>query len=160
MIPLCRTLAKFAWATGAWAPACVLILHKFLSIRGYQNQIDWWNHYSGGLAFSFFVWKSFPIFGRWLGTVTPIGKIAITFLAGCSAALCWDIVEFLSDLILGTDIQKSISETMMDLLNGFLGCSTTTVILCFLLFRARARLARQNAATVTREELKRAVIRR
>ncbi|MBK1882162.1 hypothetical protein JIN85_07040 [Luteolibacter pohnpeiensis] len=142
MTRLAAIILEFLKRTGAWAPALVLILHEFLNIRGYRTQIDWWNHYSGGLAFCFFAWKSLPLFGRWIGQITPVGRIAIAFLAGCTAALCWDIVEFLMDLTFSSNIQKSLQETMMDLLNGFLGCSTTTAILCFLLARSRARLAK------------------
>jgi RsiW-degrading membrane proteinase PrsW (M82 family) len=117
----------------------VLILHEFLSIKGWRTQIDWFNHYSGGLAFTYFTWKCVPFLTRWIGTPTPFGRLIYAFLSGCTAALTWDIIEFSSDLFLNTSIQKSLHETMMDLVNGFLGATTTAIILGFLLFRSSKR---------------------
>lgn len=119
-------------ATGIWAPALVLLLHECLSIPGWRTQIDWFNHFAGGLSFTFFAWKSLPLLFPWTGQLTGPGRLGAAFLAGCTAALLWDIGEFASDLFLGTTIQKSIHETMMDLVNGFLGTTTTVLILTFL----------------------------
>lgn len=132
-------LFQFVRKTGIWAPVTVLILHEFLSIKGWRTQIDWFNHFSGGLAFTYFAWKCLPVLTRWIGNPTPLGRLGISFLSGCTAALLWDIGEFASDLFLHTAIQKSIHETMMDLVNGFLGTSTTVLILGFLVRRSLKR---------------------
>lgn len=113
----------------------VLISHEFLYVKGWTTQIDWLHHYSGGLAFSYFSWKILPYLTRWFGTTTPAGRLAVTFLAGCTAALLWEIAEFSSDLFLHTHIQKSIQETMMDIVNGFLGTTTTVLAQFFLCLR-------------------------
>ncbi|RYD23016.1 MAG: hypothetical protein EOP88_05830 [Verrucomicrobiaceae bacterium] len=118
--------------TGIWAPAVVLVLHEFLRIPGWRTQIDWFNHFAGGISFTFFAWKSLPLLFRWTGQLTSTGRLGVAFLSGCTAALLWDIGEFTSDLVLGTHIQKSIHETMMDLVNGFLGTVTTVVLLAVL----------------------------
>lgn len=113
--------------TGIWAPALVLVLHEVLQSPQWRDQIDWFNHFSGGLSFSFFVWKTLPFFHRLIGELTAIGRLGVAFLAGCTAALIWEIIEFSSDLVFHTHIQHSICETMMDIVNGFLGtCVTTT----------------------------------
>lgn len=122
-------------ATGIWAPAVVLVFHEFVSIRGWRTEIDWLNHYSGGLSFTFFTWKSLPFLHRIVGNITCGGRVAAAFLAGCTAALMWEIGEFTSDIVLHTHIQKSIDETMMDLVNGFLGTVTIVCILTFLEIR-------------------------
>jgi hypothetical protein len=109
----------------------VLVLHEFLSVESWRTQIDWFNHYAGGLAFTFFAWKSLPMLFPWTGQLTFTGRLGAAFLAGCTAALLWDIGEFASDLFLGTAIQKSIHETMMDLVNGVLGTTTTVLVLTF-----------------------------
>jgi hypothetical protein len=127
--------------TGIWAPVTVLVLHEFLSIKGYRTQIDWFNHYAGGLSFTFFAWKSLPLLSPWSGQLTWVGRLAVAFLAGCTAALLWDIGEFASDLFLNTTIQQSIHETMMDLVNGFLGTTTTIGILGFLEYRRQRNVA-------------------
>lgn len=119
-------------STGIWAPVLVLIVHEFLSIPGWRTQIDWFNHFSGGLAFTFFAWKSLPLLFPWTGQLTFPGRLGAAFLAGCTAALLWDLGEFASDLFLGTTIQKTIHETMMDLVNGFLGTTNTVLALTLL----------------------------
>jgi len=115
-------------ATGIWAPVAVLIFHEFVSVKGYRSQIDWINHFSGGLAFSYFAWKNIPFVTRWTGNPTLTGRLAVTFLAGCSAAICWEIAEFSSDTFLGTHIQQSLQETMVDEINGVLGTITTSFL--------------------------------
>lgn len=103
-----RKIIQFLGNTGIWAPVSVLIFHEFVSVKGYRSQIDWINHFSGGLAFSYFAWKSIPLFTRWTGTPTPVGRLAITFLLGCTAAIWWEIAEFSSDHLVHTHIQQSI----------------------------------------------------
>lgn len=130
-------LLHFLKSTGIWAPILVLLFHEFVSVPGWRTWIDWINHYGGGLAFSYFVWKSLPWIATWLGSLTRCGRLAVAFLAGCTAALIWEIGEFISDLVLDTTIQKSIHETMTDIVNGFLGTLTTVAILAFFEFRRR-----------------------
>lgn len=134
-----RKACYFVTATGIWAPILVLILHEFLSIKGWRTQIDWFNHFSGGLSFSYFSWKTLPFVFRFSGSLTSVGRLVVAFLCGCTAALLWDIVEFSSDTFLGTRIQKSLDETMMDLVNGFLGTVTTITILAVMEYRRFSR---------------------
>lgn len=110
----------------------VLVFHQFVFISEWRNEVDWINHYAGGVSFTYFVWKSSPLLHKWTGSTTTFGRLAYSFLAGCTAALMWDIGEFASDLLLDTAIQKSVGETMMDLVNGFLGTTTMVVILAYL----------------------------
>jgi hypothetical protein len=130
---------QFLRTTGIWAPATVLIFHEFFTAKDWRTQIDWFNHYSGGLSFAYFAWKSLPFISHWTGYPTAIGRLACAFLSGCTAALLWEIGEFTSDLILNTHIQKTVQETMMDIVNGFLGTTTTVLILSFLTLRSKEK---------------------
>jgi hypothetical protein len=85
--------------------------------------------------------ENIPAFVRWTGAPTAFGKLGCEFLAGCTAAVLWEIGEFFSDLILGTRIQHSIEETMMDQVNGVLGTITTICILGLMEFRRQRRVA-------------------
>lgn len=120
----------------------MLIFHEFVSVKGYRTQIDWINHFSGGLAFSYFAWKNVPFLTRWIGTPTPLGRLVITFLAGCTAAIMWEFGEFSSDSFLGTNIQKSIQETMIDEVNGVLCTITIVNVLAFTEGRRQRTVAR------------------
>lgn len=122
--------------TGIWAPAVVLVLHELVFIREWRTQVDWFNHFAGGLSFTYFAWKSLPFLFTYTGPLTTAGRLAAAFLSGCTAALLWDIGEFSSDIFLHTSIQKSLDETMMDLVNGFLGTSTMVVLLAILTRRS------------------------
>ena len=126
-----KNLPRLLRETGIWAPCTVLIFHQFFSIKDWRSQIDWLNHYSGGLSFTYFSWKCLPFLARWSGNLTASGRLVVAFLSGCTAALLWEIGEFTSDLFLNTTIQQSIDETMMDILNGFLGTTATVLSLLF-----------------------------
>ncbi len=136
-----RRIFQLARATGVWAPVTVLLFHQFVAIHGWRTETDWVNHFCGGLSFSFFVWKSLPFLAPWLGNQPPLARLAAAFLAGYTAALIWEIGEFGSDLALGTHIQQSVAETMMDLVNGFLGTTAIVLSAGFLELRRRNRQA-------------------
>ncbi|GAA5119205.1 hypothetical protein JIN84_22020 [Luteolibacter yonseiensis] len=136
-----KKLLQLIRDTGVWAPVAVLVFHEFASVKGYRTQIDWINHFSGGLAFSYFAWKNIPFLVRWMGTPTVPGRLAATFLAGCSAAIWWEIAEFSSDVFLGSRIQRSIHETMVDEINGVLGTITTVGILGVREYRSQRKVA-------------------
>jgi len=130
-------LFRFIRNTGIWAPITVLILHQVLHSKEWHDPIDWFNHFSGGLSFSYFTWKSLPYITRWSGPLTPLGRLATAFLSGCTAALLWEIGEFLSDTFLHTRIQHDVRETMTDIVNGLLGTSATVLVLLLLNPRLR-----------------------
>jgi len=147
-----KQVLKLIKETGIWAPALVLISHQFLHVKSYTTLIDWMHHFSGGLSFSYFVWKSLPFFSRWGGTPTLLARLAVTFLAGCTAALLWEIAEFSSDLLLNTHIQKSVQETMMDIVNGFLGTNCTILAQSFLNLNKR-RHSKTHSNTISQPTL-------
>lgn len=137
-----KKLLQLLRDTGIWAPVAVLIFHQFASLKGYRTQIDWINHFSGGLSFSYFAWKNIPLFTRWTGTPTPVGRLVVAFLAGCTAAVWWEIAEFSSDVFRDTHIQQSIQETMVDQVNGVLGTITAIGFLGIREFRRMRKAAR------------------
>ena len=142
MNPIREIIAKTAW----WAPVAVLILHKLVMWLGLRGQTDWLLHSAGGLAITLFIWTLIPLLGRWIGSVSIAWRFLITFLGGCSVALIWDLAEFASDEILGTDVQHSLRETMLDLTNGVAGVAAMTIVLAVREFGcARKKPAEQGA---------------
>ncbi|MCB1237940.1 MAG: hypothetical protein KDM91_22935 [Verrucomicrobiae bacterium] len=132
MSPVREILTKTAW----WAPAGVLLLHKLVMWAGLRGRTDGLLHFAGGLAIAAFIWTLVPVFGRFLGAVSPAWRMSITFFAGCSVALAWDLAEFASDEIFATEIQQSLRETMLDLANGAAGVATATFFLMVAAFAA------------------------
>lgn len=124
---------QFLWRTmtrdGGWAPAAVLIMHRLVYALGVRKECDWLMHYSGGLAITFFFWRLLKAHGHWLGQLNVLGRYFVSFAFGCTMAVWWELIEFASDIYLGTHIQHTIRETMMDLVNGVCGAITTLTLL-------------------------------
>lgn len=118
-------LTKTAW----WAPVAVLLLHKVVMWLGLRSRTDGLLHFAGGLAVTFFIWTLIPVVERWLGTLSISWRFLMTFCAGCTVALGWDLAEFGSDALLGTDIQHSLRETMLDLVYGAAGVVVMIAVL-------------------------------
>lgn len=126
MNPIRDILTRTAW----WAPCGVLLLHKIVMWCGLRGKSDWLLHLTGGLAITLFIWTLIPLLGSRLGTLSPFWRLLTAFSGGCTAALVWELSEFASDEILGTDIQHSLRETMLDLTYGFAGALAVLVLLC------------------------------
>ncbi|VGO19848.1 hypothetical protein [Pontiella sulfatireligans] len=123
-----KKLLKLFFQTGSWTLAAVLIMHAVVRFTGYREQLDWLMHYSGGLAIAVFMYCTIALSKKWLGDLSKMGHLLFAFCAGCAVALFWDIGEFASDQILGTHVQDSLHETMMDLVYGALGVCTVIAI--------------------------------
>ncbi len=80
-------------------------------------------HILGGLAIAFFLWAAYSIaartgtFGRPNSTVIA----ALTFTSTAACAVFWEFAEYLSDRYLGTNTQKGLEDTLLDLLLGLVG---------------------------------------
>ena len=109
---------------GAWAPLSVLVLHQICTKAGWRSHSDWPLHFLGGLAIAIFLHHLISAVdssaSKWL-------HLAQTFCAAATVALFWDLAEFASDEILGTEIQHSLRETMLDLCFGVAGAAVCCV---------------------------------
>lgn len=130
-------LFRFLKTTAWWAPVAVLILHKLVGIAGLRTQADWLMHFSGGLAITIFLWSFVPIVEEWLGKISRGWRLLAAFAGGCSTAAIWEIKEFASDQMWGTEIQKSLVETMLDL--SFSVGGAAVVVLGLVIFSAVVR---------------------
>ena len=114
----------------AWAPLSVLIGHSvFAKFFGHEPYVDPVMHFSGGIAVAYFFRKVSMMGNEVLGELTDFSRDLLSFGLTCSIALFWEIVEFISDTFLGTNVQTSNANTMRDLILGTVGA------LMFLLFR-------------------------
>jgi uncharacterized membrane protein len=95
-------------------------------------------HLLGGLAIAFFLWTTYSIGAR-SGTLgrpnsTAIAALTLTSTAAC--AVLWEFGEFLSDRYLGTNTQKGLEDTLLDMLLGLVGGA---IFVGVAWFRARRR---------------------
>lgn len=88
-------------------------------------------HFMGGVAAAYFVRSSAPIAQAILGVLTPLGRDMLAFGIAGSAALMWEVGEFVGDQLRGTNVQRGLNNTMRDLILGVSGG-----VLCIALTRA------------------------
>lgn len=115
----------------AWAPILVLMLHAIVLRTPWRMNLDWLLHFLGGAATAFFLFHAARLLTQVLGHFRMPTHYLLAFGLTCAIAVGWEIVEFLSDQILGTQVQHSLSETMWDLICGVLGAAFSLV--CVLL---------------------------
>jgi hypothetical protein len=104
-----------------WAPLGAIALHWVVSVLGVREAADNLVHFCGGAAIAFFAWHACRAFAPWIGMVRPAAWHAAAFMVACTAAVFVEIFEFGSDQLLGTKVQHSLFETMMDLVSGVAG---------------------------------------
>lgn len=116
---------------GGWAVLLVLCLHRLVMLAGVRAQADALMHYCGGVAITYLCFRVIREAKAWFGS-PPVAAHALTaFSCGCTAAVVWELFEFASDSILGTHVQKSLSETMLDLVYGTFGAACVVGLLFF-----------------------------
>ncbi len=122
----------------AWAPLLVLVIHQIVARTSMRQALDFWMHYSGGVAIAFFLWHTLDCLETWFGRLTAFARYVFTFCMACTVGLFWEFAELLSDVTRGTHIQHDLHETMRDLIADATGAATTlTLVLIVRWFSAR-----------------------
>ena len=118
----------------AWAPILVLVLHAIASY-GFDayNRIPWIDipmHLAGGLAISFFFLSAFTLSQstRVFGLLSPLAVLLMVLSLTTVAIGVWEITEYTMDRYLGTQTQKGVIDTLVDILMGLAGASLTSMM--------------------------------
>lgn len=113
-------------ANPGWAPLGVVILHLALAEFGLTQRFDHLLHFLGGASIAYFLFGFFaflpPPFARWV-------HYLLAFTSSCTVAVFWEFAEFASDRFMGTSIQQSVSETVLDLVFGTVGASNALLVI-------------------------------
>ena len=110
-----------------WAPTLVFVAHMILwhGVGAYAAfpPLDAPMHLLGGLAIAFFLWTAYSISARsgTFGRPNSNAIAALTLTSTAASALLWEFAEYLSDRYLGTNTQKGLEDTLLDLLLGSVG---------------------------------------
>lgn len=113
----------------AWAPISVLIFHAIIAETPYRQASDFVMHFSGGAAIAYFFFVALGEFQSWLGAPTLLGRLLFSFTMACTVGVFWEIGEQFSDTFLGSHIQKSLPETMSDLLANTTGAVSALMVI-------------------------------
>jgi len=114
-----------------WAPFLVVVLHRIVLVSGLRDYrvCDWILHFSGGLTIAFFLFHLIPLLEPRIGKLSAAARLILTYTSAVSVAAFWELAEFAASFAKGTVFQHSLSETMIDLLNGCLGAAVTVAAL-------------------------------
>ncbi|HVF70478.1 MAG TPA: hypothetical protein VM940_02620 [Chthoniobacterales bacterium] len=116
----------------AWAPVAVLIFHAAVAKTPWRQPLDFAMHFSGGAAIAYFLFEAQDHFRGFLAPPSPFGRYLFAFALACTVGLFWEFGELFSDWFLHTHIQKSLHETMRDLIADTGGAVTSLLVLALL----------------------------
>lgn len=111
----------------AWAPALVFVAHMILwhGVGAYEAfpPLDTPMHLLGGLAIAFFFWTAYSICARTgaFGQPNNTAIAVLTLTSAVASAVLWEFGEYLSDRYLGSNTQKGLEDTLLDMLLGIVG---------------------------------------
>jgi len=82
----------------------------------------------GGASIAYFLFGLLASLPSLFAIVPSWVQYLLVFTTSCTVAVFWEFAEFASDRFLGTSVQQSVAETMLDLAFGVAGASTTLVV--------------------------------
>ena len=136
-----------------WAPLSLFTFHMvaMLELGLYQrySRLDDVMHVIGGVVIAWFfltVWRAAiatGVAGRPAPALTPLLVLSLTAFA----AMGWEVAEYVLDHLMGTHLQKSLDDTMSDMMYGLLGGALLVAL------SRRARQPVPRAASAAREAL-------
>ena len=113
----------------AWPGLVVLVAHSVLGETfGHEPYVDPLMHFAGGVAAAFFFTRLPRVFPEYLGEPTPLATALLGIGLTSAVAILWELGEYVSDVLLGTHMQRGVGNTMRDLTNGMLGASLFVAI--------------------------------
>ena len=121
-----NVLVESLWRAG-WAPTIVFVAHMILwhGVGAYEALplLDLPMHLLGGSAIAFFLWTTYSVISRsdTFGQPNTRAIAVLTLTSTATCALLWEFAEYLSDRYLGTNTQKGLEDTLLDMLLGIIG---------------------------------------
>jgi len=132
-----RSAIGKAWHIGGWAPFLVFCTHVFLNriLHAYEiwPPADIPMHFAGGLAMAFFISRCFQTLPREEVRRSRVIVLELLLVGSltATAAVFWEFAEFSVDQMFGTNVQRSLANTMQDMALGIAGAGF------FIVLRAR-----------------------
>lgn len=117
-----------------------LFLHCIGLVERYYDDVFWWDnitHFLSSMLVSAIGFITVFLIDWYVDEIHIPPRVMpfIIVAVGCSFGVLWELLEWSSDLILGSATQYSLDDTMHDLLMDFLGSVTMGVLGWFFLQR-------------------------
>ncbi len=124
-----RSAGAGDWVRIVAAPAAVVLLHALLAaVLGHRREFDPAFHFLGGVAGAYALLRAT---GRFPGLVNPVvRRHESLWLVGLvlGIALFWEAAELASDLVVGTHIQRGLTDTGTDVALGVAGAVVVAAV--------------------------------
>lgn len=145
-LPAVRRLLRLLVNPG-WAPLGVVVMHLAFAEYGWTQRFDHLLHFLGGASVAYFLFGSFALLPSLIASSPRWVRYLLAFTSSCTVAVFWEFAEFASDRFMGTSIQQSLSETVLDLVFGAVGAFSTLLVIAVLrgLVRGSMRESQQGA---------------
>ena len=109
----------------AWAPLLVfcLVIAAVGIFDAYTRvpSLDIPTHFLGGIAVTYFFWCAATNAQSAAGHLPNMRPAVLAFGCTASTTILWEILEFLFDRLLGTQLQHGLGDTVSDILFGLAG---------------------------------------
>ena len=127
-LPAVRWLLRLLVNPG-WAPLAVVVMHLVLAEYGLTERFDHLLHFLGGASIAYFLLGFVALVPSLFASIPRWVHYLLAFTSTCTVAVFWEFAEFASDRFMGTSIQQSLSETVLDLVFGVIGAFTTLLVI-------------------------------
>jgi hypothetical protein len=109
----------------AWAPLLVfcLVIAAVGIFDAYTRfpSLDIPTHFLGGIAVTYFFWCASANAQSVAGHLPNVSPAVLAFGCTASTTILWEIFEFFSDRLLGTQLQHGVGDTVSDIFFGLAG---------------------------------------
>jgi hypothetical protein len=100
-------------------------VHAVIAKTPFRKPLDFPIHFLGGASIAFLFFHALDCFEALFGALTPFARYLFSFSLACTIGVFWEFGELFSDAFLHTHIQKSLHETMSDLIADTTGAVTS-----------------------------------
>jgi len=120
------------WLLGlrlGWAPLTVLIVHRYAGAAwGHEPYIDPVIHTCGGLAMAHMLSILIVRAEDSIGRLTALGRELMVFGLTAFVTLAWEVGEYFLSAYYNAHLQRSITETIRDMVLGVVGATVYLIV--------------------------------
>ncbi len=116
----------------AWAPLGVFVFYYWIAADVFDAYIHYpWldmpTHFCGGVAITYFYLAAGAHAQALIGAIPKPARFVMALGLTAITAVLWEFAEYASDVLLHTEMNLGVSDTLSDLFFGLLGGSTMIV---------------------------------